>query len=69
MHVFGVRCDTRAGREQLEAWRVLSSGAFAFRCFHGDHFFINSRRAELLALVADSLNSLLAAAGSAQVPA
>lgn len=69
LHVFGADADTRAGREQLEAWRLLSSGSFRLSMLQGDHFFINSRRAELLALVADSLNSLLAAAGSAQVPA
>ena len=55
-------------RAQLEAWRGLTSGPFGLSIIAGDHFFINSRRAELLALVTEKLDALVAA-GSPRVPA
>ncbi|XUM21765.1 thioesterase II family protein [Bradyrhizobium oligotrophicum S58] len=51
LHVFGGDLDeTRA--EALEAWRAETSGAFGRDMLPGDHFFIHSRQADLLNLVA-----------------
>jgi surfactin synthase thioesterase subunit len=67
VHVVGGAADPRVKREQLEAWRALTTGSFGLSIISGDHFFINSRRAELLALVAEKLNLLLAAADGGRV--
>jgi surfactin synthase thioesterase subunit len=69
VHAVGGSDDPRARREQIEAWRELTSGRFDLSIIAGDHFFINSRRAELLALVAERLAALIAAAGSIRVTA
>lgn len=69
VHVVGGAADARVEREQLEAWRELTTGSFGLSIIAGDHFFINSRRAELLALMVEKLNPLLAAAGGARVTA
>ncbi|MGJ4957057.1 thioesterase II family protein [Bradyrhizobium sp. HKCCYLRH2015] len=51
LHVFGGDLDeTRA--EALEAWRAETSGAFGRDTLPGDHFFIHSRQADLLNLLA-----------------
>jgi surfactin synthase thioesterase subunit len=62
LHVVGGASDPRVQREQLEAWRGLTSRSFELSILAGDHFFINSRRTELLALVSEKLGPLLAAA-------
>ena len=68
VHAVGGAADPRVQHAQLEAWRGLTSGPFGLSIIAGDHFFINSRRAELLALVTEKLDALVAA-GSPRVPA
>lgn len=53
--VFGGSEDRHAPREQLEAWRGETSGAFRVRVFPGGHFYLDARRAELLADLAATL--------------
>lgn len=54
LHVFGGDLDeTRPAA--LEAWRAETSSAFALDMLPGDHFFIHTRQAELLNLVATAL--------------
>ena len=57
---FGGSEDHRTSREQLDAWRHATQGAFRSRVFPGDHFFLNARRAELLADLSITLAPLLA---------
>lgn len=57
---FGGSEDTRASRMQLDAWRQATHGAFRSRLFPGDHFFLNTRRADVLADLSITLAPLLA---------
>lgn len=69
LSVFGGTVDSRASAAQLEAWRALADGEFRTRMFSGDHFYINSRRAEVLADISATLAPMLCAGpvgGSAQ---
>lgn len=59
---FGGSEDPRASRAQLEAWRHATHGIFRSRVFPGDHFFLNSRRADVLADLSITLAPLLAGA-------
>jgi surfactin synthase thioesterase subunit len=67
IHVFGGDADARVRREDLEAWRPLTCGGFRVTTLPGDHFFVNSRRTELLALVAERLHPIVAAASGTRV--
>lgn len=62
---FGGSDDRLTPREHLDAWRVETSGAFRVRVFAGDHFYLEPRRAELLADLSVSLAPMLAV-GNAQ---
>jgi len=54
VHVFGGDQDeTRL--DALEAWRTETSAAFGLHMLPGDHFFIHTRQADLLNLVATAL--------------
>jgi len=54
VHAFGGDLDeTRA--EALEAWRTETSAAFGLHVLPGDHFFIHTRQADLLNLIATVL--------------
>ncbi len=44
----------------LEAWRAQTSGEFASKVFEGDHFFVQSQRAEVLARVSAAVAPLIA---------
>jgi medium-chain acyl-[acyl-carrier-protein] hydrolase len=66
INAYGGLEDKVIGLEQLEAWRAQTSAYFRLRLLHGDHFFLDSRRAELLADIADSL--VIAPAGFAHGP-
>jgi medium-chain acyl-[acyl-carrier-protein] hydrolase len=57
--VFGGTEDRRATRAELDAWSATAAGAFRVRMFPGDHFYINTRRADVLADVAATLAPLL----------
>ncbi|HEX8559978.1 MAG TPA: thioesterase II family protein [Pyrinomonadaceae bacterium] len=47
--------DTDVPREDLQAWREQTTGAFSLRMFPGGHFFINTDGALLLQAVAREL--------------
>jgi medium-chain acyl-[acyl-carrier-protein] hydrolase len=64
LSVFGGSSDSRVPRAHLEAWRHVASGGFRLRLFAGDHFYINPRRAELLAEVSATLAPMLGSAAS-----
>ncbi len=59
LSVFGGTHDTRVPRAHLEAWREVAARGFRLRMFAGDHFYINPRRAEVLAEVSATLAPLL----------
>jgi len=55
--VFGGLDDRRVNRSQLEAWSMETSARCTVHLLPGGHFFINSARAELLALIGRELGS------------
>jgi len=59
LSVFGGSDDSRVPRAHLEAWRQVAAGEFRMRLFTGDHFYINPRRAEVLAEVSATLAPML----------
>jgi surfactin synthase thioesterase subunit len=58
---FGGADDRLTPREHLEAWRSETSAAFHVRVYPGDHFYLNSQRAQLLADVSATLAPILSA--------
>jgi medium-chain acyl-[acyl-carrier-protein] hydrolase len=68
MHVFGGDADSRTRREDLQAWEATTCGAFRLTMLAGDHFFINSQRSHLLALVSESLRPVVAQTNDSWVP-
>lgn len=52
--------DDYVSREELDAWRAQTSGAFAVRMFPGDHFYLNTARPYLLQALAKELEQTLA---------
>lgn len=61
--VYGGTQDTDVSREQLEAWREVTTGAFSLRFFPGDHFFLTSAEPLLLSAVARELEQVVASVG------
>jgi surfactin synthase thioesterase subunit len=59
LSVFGGTLDQRVPRAHLEAWRGSAAAGFRLRMFPGDHFYINPRRADVLAEVQAVLASAL----------
>lgn len=57
--VYGGEGDRYAPREHLDAWRDETRAQCRVRVFPGDHFFVESQRAAVLADVAASLAPLL----------
>ena len=53
--VFAGRDDPATASANLEAWRQESRGPFRIRNFDGQHFFLESDRARLVATIASSL--------------
>jgi medium-chain acyl-[acyl-carrier-protein] hydrolase len=51
LSVFGGRQDAEVKQGDLQAWSCHTSGPFLLRMLPGDHFFVNSSRAELLQLI------------------
>jgi surfactin synthase thioesterase subunit len=47
--------DPRLSREHLEAWCLHTASSFKSQYFPGDHFFINTARAAVLASIATGL--------------
>ncbi|MGC3998941.1 MAG: alpha/beta fold hydrolase [Anaeromyxobacter sp.] len=58
---FGGAGDALVSREDLEAWREETQGAFRLRVFPGAHFYLEAERPGLLADLAAALAPLLAA--------
>jgi medium-chain acyl-[acyl-carrier-protein] hydrolase len=52
---FGGLSDPEATRDDLEAWRALTRGAFTLRMLEGDHFFLSSNRSVILQAVCEDL--------------
>ncbi|GIE99518.1 thioesterase II family protein [Paractinoplanes rishiriensis] len=48
LSVFGGDRDPTTDLEQLHAWRRQAAGPFVLRTYRGDHFFVHTRRRELL---------------------
>ena len=57
---YGGSDDALTPREHLDAWRSETTGAFRVRVFAGGHFYIEPRRAELLADITAMLAPVLA---------
>jgi medium-chain acyl-[acyl-carrier-protein] hydrolase len=55
LSVFGGTEDPEVSRDDLLAWREHTQGRFRARLFPGDHFFLHTARAPLLAAIADEL--------------
>jgi len=52
--VFGGTMDTSVPKRDLADWVKVSGSRFRLKLFHGDHFFLHSRRRELLeAIISD----------------
>jgi len=57
--VFGGLADEDVTQDDLNAWRMHSTGSFKLRMLAGDHFFLNSSQPTLLRLLFQELNSLM----------
>jgi medium-chain acyl-[acyl-carrier-protein] hydrolase len=57
LSVYGGLQDTEVTREQLEAWRTETSGAFSLRMFPGDHFYLNNSPDQLPRMLAQELST------------
>lgn len=62
---FGGSDDDMTPRAHLEAWSSETTAAFRVRVFSGGHFYLEPRRAEVVADVATTLAPLLVGAGGA----
>ncbi len=60
---FGGRTDPLAEPDELLAWRSATTGPFALRVFPGDHFYLTSAPAALLAAITGALTPKPAPAG------
>lgn len=49
--------DPEVDRDELEAWQDVTSGPFAVRIFHGDHFYLAGGRADVLSAIVRALRS------------
>ncbi|HEV3052719.1 MAG TPA: thioesterase domain-containing protein, partial [Longimicrobium sp.] len=56
---YGGERDDDVTEADVEAWREQTTGEFRMRMFPGDHFFINSDRALVLAEMSRELRMLL----------
>jgi medium-chain acyl-[acyl-carrier-protein] hydrolase len=51
--------DPEANRQELDAWREQTRGSFTLRIFPGDHFFLASSKAAVLAALSQDLKQLV----------
>jgi medium-chain acyl-[acyl-carrier-protein] hydrolase len=58
---FGGRTDRRVSEAELDGWRGRTTGSFRLEMFDGDHFFLQSRRDELIASIRRDLNQSMSA--------
>ena len=56
---FGGMQDNQVSQEELAAWRDQTHGAFTFRMFPGDHFYLNEAREILLQAISLELTNKL----------
>lgn len=56
---YGGQLDKKVQREHLAGWSAQTSGAFTFRSFPGDHFYLTSARKLLLRAVSAELSGIL----------
>jgi medium-chain acyl-[acyl-carrier-protein] hydrolase len=47
--------DRDVDRESLEGWRQQTTSSFSLRMLPGDHFFVNSARDMIIAILAQTL--------------
>lgn len=66
---FGGSEDSLTPRDHLDAWRSETRGVFRVRIFPGDHFYLDPRRAEVLAELSSTLASMLDVAGFSEAAA
>ena len=57
---FGGLNDHEVTEEMIAAWREQTSGSFMLRMMPGDHFFVNSAQRQILGIVSQELNKLIA---------
>ena len=57
--VFGGLDDTFVAREDLEAWKIHTTGSFNVWQLPGDHFFIHNSESSILRVVSRELTQLL----------
>lgn len=55
LSVFGGEQDPGVARAELAEWERHTTAAFSLQMFSGDHFFLQSQRAALLAAIAQAL--------------
>lgn len=53
--------DPEVDRVEAQAWAAVSTGPFRLRTFPGDHFFLVTDRARVIAAVAEALGAVVAA--------
>jgi medium-chain acyl-[acyl-carrier-protein] hydrolase len=66
---FGGADDRNVPREHLDAWRTETRDTFRVRVFAGGHFYLDPRRAEVLADLSATLAPLLAGRAAGQATA
>ena len=65
---FAGRRDRVVTPEEVGRWRDYTRAGFDFKLFAGDHFFVNTLQARVLAALGDALDPILLAIQSARVP-
>lgn len=63
---YGGLADPSATREDLEAWEKHAARGFTFRMFEGNHFFVQSSRPAILAMVGEELRRTMGRAAVAR---
>jgi medium-chain acyl-[acyl-carrier-protein] hydrolase len=66
--VCGGAQDKEVSREELDAWRIHTQGAFIVRMFPGDHFFLNSTRAMVVQTLSQDLLHFLGPGSRGRAP-
>lgn len=63
---FGGSEDAAGTREEIEAWRLQTTGAFNYWILPGDHFFIHTSEPMVLQILAGEFRAMLAPAEGAR---
>jgi medium-chain acyl-[acyl-carrier-protein] hydrolase len=51
--------DSKASKDELEAWQEQTEGKFTLRMFPGDHFFVHTAQHAVLAAIAQDLHAVV----------